>query len=200
MSRKQRTASRLIAARRRSSVGLQQWLRQFGIADAHELTEQARTTSARIPHARREQLALALLARSLALLDKRSKYRPISWLGMADDDPLLKFDYLISCYEQRRTKHKKHRKQQPAGKPGRPRKYDQSFDTTLLALVRNGQADLRKKGATRISDKEALAAGIRALWTERGFSEHELRQLVGRLRRRIPEARKRMEVAPKTPR
>lgn len=195
---KQRTSNQLIATQGRSLGGLEEWLRQFGIEHTHAATEHVGTIDMRVPDAQREQFALALLARALALIDKRSNYRPISWLGMPDSDPLFQFSYLISCYERRRSKSKKHKKQQPARKPGRPRKYNKNSDETLLAFIRNGRADLQEKGVTKISDAEALAEGMRALWRERGFSEREVRQFVEAHRRRISEAKKRSRVAPKT--
>jgi hypothetical protein len=202
MSGKQRRAKRL--------VGQDQWLSEFGSAYAHprvtehdlHIPEDQRTEdNARVPEDHRQQFALALLARALALINKSSRFRPISLLGMPDGDPLLQFDYLVSCYEQVRRPGPPKKRRRPPGKPGAPRKWTKSIYELLLNLTESGRAALEERGRNGVSDQEALAEAVRRLWTEAGkpLRAQELNGVVGTLRRRISEARKVARPAPKTP-
>lgn len=197
-SGKQRGANRQIVAQGQSTEGLGEWLRAFRVAHAHTVSGLAGTIDARVPDDQREQFALALLARALALIVKRSKYRPISWLMLSDGDPLRQFEYLIACFEPRRS-GRRHKPKRPRGKRGAPIKWSEDYYAALAAFTRNGRADLKARGATKISNKEALAEGMRALWRVRRYSEHEVRQFVEKHRRRIARSERRLGPAPKNP-
>jgi hypothetical protein len=147
---------------------------------------------------KREQLALSLLKRALALVEKRSEFCPISLIGMPYGDPLREYAYRISCYEsQRRGRPRK--MQQPSRKRGAPRKWTRDRYKDLLRIIDIGRAALeRKHNTTKVSDAAALAEGVR-LWRNamKPTSEREVRHFVKVLRRRISEAKRLVGDMPK---